>query len=215
MKLYLRLLSYVKPYWPRFVTAIICIILAACGNLFIPWIIKDVIDIVLANKDKVTLNIITVLILLVVMLRGVFFFGQTYLMSYIGQRVVIDIREAVYRHFQCLSLSYFEKRRTGAVMSYITNDVAAVQSAIVTTVVEMITETMVLIGSIAAMFYIHWELSLLTFITIPPIAAVINIFGNKLKNAGRVIQERAADITSILQETLSSVRIIKSFVREE
>jgi subfamily B ATP-binding cassette protein MsbA len=215
MKQYLRLLAYVKPYWPRFALAVVCIILAACGNLFIPWIIKDVIDNVLANKDKAMLNIITFLILAVVMLRGLFFYGQTYLMSYIGQRVVIDIREAVYRHFQRLSLSYFEKRQTGAVMSHITNDVGAVQSAIVESVVEMVTEAMVLIGSIAAMLYIHWKLSLLTFITMPLIATAINIFGFKLKKAGGVIQERAANITAILQETLSSVRVIKSFVREE
>lgn len=215
MKLYLRLLLYVKPYLPRFILAIICIILASCGNLVIPWIIKDVIDSVLANKDKAMLNIITASILVVIFLRGIFFYGQTYLMSYIGQRVVIDIRGAVYRHFQRLSLAYFEKRRTGAVMSYITNDVGAVQGAIVGTVVEMTTEAMVLIGSIAAMIYIHWKLSLLTFITMPLVAHAINIFGKKLKNASSVIQERAADITAILQETLSSMRIIKSFVREE
>ncbi|KAI4453066.1 atp-binding cassette sub-family b [Holotrichia oblita] len=136
-------------------------------------------------------------------------------MSYIGQRVVIDLRQAVYRHFQSLSLAYFEKRRTGAVMSYITNDVGALQNAMVETVVEMVTETMILIGSIAAMFYIHWKLSLLTFITMPLVAQAINLFGKKLKKASHVIQERAADITSILQETLSAVRIIKSFGREE
>ncbi|MDF2571426.1 MAG: putative multidrug export ATP-binding/permease protein, partial [Sporomusa sp.] len=114
-----------------------------------------------------------------------------------------------------LSLSYYEKRQTGSIMSYITNDVAALQNALVESVIEMVTESAVLIGSMGAMFYIHWKLSLLTFITLPLVAQAISIFGKRLRTASRVTQERAADITSVLQETISSVRVIKSFVRED
>ncbi|HWR44327.1 lipid A export permease/ATP-binding protein MsbA [Sporomusa sp.] len=215
MKLYLRLLSYIRPYMTRFVVAVICILVASAANLFIPWIIQNVIDDVLAAKDMKMLNTIAVGIVVVFLLRGFFFFGQTYLMSYIGQKVVIDIREAVYRHLQRLSLSYYEKRQTGSIMSYITNDVAALQNALVESVIEAVTESAVLIGSMGAMFYIHWKLSLLTFITLPLVAQAISIFGKRLRSASRVMQERAADITSILQETISAVRVIKSFVRED
>lgn len=215
MKLYLRLLRYVKPYMPRFIVAVICILLASAANLVIPWIIQNVIDDVLAAKDMQMLDTIAVGIVVVYLLRGFFFFGQTYLMSYIGQKVVIDIREAVYRHLQRLSLSYYEKRQTGSIMSYITNDVAALQNALVDSVIEAITESAILIGSMAAMFYIHWKLSLLTFITLPLVAQAINIFGKRLRSASRVMQERAADITSVLQETIAAVRVIKSFVRED
>ena len=94
MNTYLRVLVYVRPYIPRLAAALLCIVLAAGGNLAVPWIIKDVIDEVLTNKDMVMLNIIAVGILIIFFLRGIFFFGQTYLMSYVGQRVIIDIREA-------------------------------------------------------------------------------------------------------------------------
>ncbi|MDR7866224.1 MAG: ABC transporter ATP-binding protein [Sporomusaceae bacterium] len=215
MNLYLRLLKYVRPYMFRVVVAVICIIMAAAANLYVPWIIKDVIDDVLTAKDMAMLNIIAGGIIAVFLLRGVFFYGQTYLMAFVGQRVIIDIREALYRHLQRLSLSYFETRRTGAIMSYITNDVAALQSALVESVIEMLTESVVLVGSMAAMFFIHWKLSLLTFITLPLVFQAINVFGKKLRRAGAVMQERAADITSVLQETVLAVRVIKSFVRED
>lgn len=215
MTIYLRLLSYVRPYLPRLVIAIICIIVAASANLYIPWIIKNVIDDVLTTKNMAMLNMISVGIVLVFFVRGIFFYGQTYLMSFIGQKVIIDIREAVYRHLQKLSLSYFDKRQTGTIMSYVTNDVAALQNALIESVVELVTEGMVLVGSLGAMFYIHWKLSLLTLTTLPLVALTINIFGKKLRKAGKVMQERTADITSVLQETISSVRVIKSFARED
>lgn len=215
MKLYLRLLTYIKPYLPRFALAIVCILVASAANLFIPWIIQNVIDDVLAAKDMSKLNAIAIGIVVVFLLRGFFFFGQTYLMSYIGQKIIIDIREAIYRHLQRLSLSYYEKRQTGKIMSYVTNDVASLQNALVESVIELVTESAVLIGSMGAMFYIHWKLSLLTLITLPLVAQAISIFGKRLRSASRVTQERAADITSVLQETISSIRVIKSFVRED
>lgn len=215
MDTYKRLINYVRPYMGRMIAAIVCIILAAGGNLAVPWIIKDVIDQVLINKDMVMLNIIAVGILIIFFLRGIFFFGQTYLMSYIGQRVIIDIREAVYRQLQRLSLGYFDKRQTGAIMSSVTNDVSALQAALVESMVELVTEAMILIGSLGAMFFLHWKLSLLTLITMPLVLQAINTFGKKLRQAGRVLQARTADITAILQETISGIRVIKSFARED
>lgn len=215
MDTYKRLISYVRPYMGRMIAAVVCIVLAAGGNLAVPWIIKDVIDQVLINKDMVMLNIIAAGILLIFFLRGIFFFGQTYLMSYIGQRVIIDIREAVYRQLQRLSLGYFDKRQTGAIMSSVTNDVSALQAALVESMVELVTEAMILVGSLGAMFFLHWKLSLLTLITMPLVLHAINTFGKKLRQAGRVLQARAADITAILQETISGIRVIKSFARED
>lgn len=215
MNTYKRLMSYVRPYLPRLLLAVLCIIAAASANLYVPWVIKEVIDKVLADKDIMMLNTIALGIVVVYLLRGVFFYGQTYLMSYIGQRVIIDIRQAVYRHLQRLSLAYYEKRQTGTIMSYITNDVAALQGALVDSIIELVTELSILIGSVVMMFYLHWKLSLLTLVTTPLVAYAMSIFGKKLRATSTVMQERAADITSVLQETISAVRVVKSFVREE
>lgn len=215
MNTYTRLMIYIKPYKLRLIAALICMVLAAGANLVVPWIIKDVIDKVFTNKDMVMLNIITVGILVTFFLRGIFFYSQTYLMSYIGQRVIIDIREAVYRQLQRLSLSYFDKRQTGTIMSTVTNDVAALQTALVESLVEMVTEAMILIGSLASMFFLHWKLTILTLLTMPLVLQAINVFGRKLRSAGRILQERTADITAVLQETIAGIRVVKSFAREE
>lgn len=212
---YRRLISYIKPYMPRLMAAVVCIVLAAAANLYVPWIMKDVIDKVLAQKDMLLLNGIALGIVVVFFFRGLFFYGQTYLVSYIAQRVIIDIREELYRHLQRLSLSYYEKRKTGTIMSYITNDVAALQTALIDSLIEMVTEGAILIGSLGTMFFLHWKLSLLTLVTMPVIAQAMKIFGRKLKASGTVMQEKVADITSVLQESISSVRVIKSFVRED
>ncbi|BAL84302.1 putative lipid A export ATP-binding/permease protein MsbA [Selenomonas ruminantium subsp. lactilytica TAM6421] len=215
MKNYKRLLQYIRPYLKRLVLAIVCIVVAAACNLYLPWIIKDMVDKVLADKDMMMLYFICVSIVVVFLIRGVFYYGQSYLVSYIGQKVVIDVREVMFRKFQRMPMAYFDKHQTGETMSYITNDVAAIQSALVDQLIEMVTEGSILIGSIAMMLYLDWKLSLLTLVVIPLVGQAMKIFGRKLKRNGTVIQERVADITSLLQESISSIRVVKSFVRED
>ena len=215
MKNYKRLLQYIRPYLKRLALAIVCIVVAAACNLYLPWIIKDMVDKVLAEKDMVMLYVICVSIVVVFLIRGIFYYGQSYLVSYIGQKVVIDVREVMFRKFQRMPMAYFDKHQTGETMSYITNDVGAIQSALVDQLIEMVTEGSILIGSIAMMLYLDWKLSLLTLVVIPLVGQAMKIFGRKLKRNGTVIQERAADITSLLQESISSIRVVKSFVRED
>ena len=214
MKNYMRLLAYIKPYTRRLALAVVCIIMAAAANLYLPWIIKDMIDDVLMSKDMVMLNLIATGILVVMFTRGVFYYGQSYLVSYVGQRVIIDVRSVLFRKFQRMPLSYYDKQQTGTVMSYITNDVAVMQSAIVDNLIELVTEGSILIGSLAMMIYLDWKLSLLTLMTIPLVGFAMKIFGRKLKRSSTVIQERVAEITSLLQESISAIRVVKSFVRE-
>ncbi|MBR3458224.1 MAG: ABC transporter ATP-binding protein, partial [Selenomonadaceae bacterium] len=126
MKNYRRLLRYIYPYKKRLVLAIFCIVMAAGANLYLPWIIKDMIDEVLIEKNMLLLNIISVSIVGVFLLRGLFYYGQSYLVSYIGQKVVIDVREVMFRKFQRMPMAYFDKHQTGETMSYITNDVSAI-----------------------------------------------------------------------------------------
>lgn len=215
MKNYRRLLQYMRPYLKELIMAVICIVIAAGCNLYLPWIIKDMIDKVLTNKDMMMLNMICVGIVVVFLIRGIFFFGQSYLVSYIGQKVIIDVREVMFRKFQRMPMAYFDRHQTGETMSFITNDVAAIQSALVDQLIEMVTEGSILIGSIIMMLYLDWKLTLLTLVVIPVVGQAMKIFGRKIKRNGTVIQERMADITSLLQESISSIRVVKSFVREK
>ena len=215
MKNYRRLLMYMRPYLGRLGLAVFCIIMASSANLYLPWIIKDMIDKVLTGGNMGTLNLIAISIVIVFAFRGFFYYWQSYLVSYIGQRVVADVREVMFRKFQRMPMAYFDKHQTGETMSYVTNDVAAVQSALVDNLIDLVTESAILIGSIALMLYINWKMTLVTLITVPMVGYAMKIFGRKIKRSGTLIQEKMADITSLLQESISSIRIVKSFVREE
>lgn len=214
MNLYFRALKYIKPYWKRGLAAGICTIIAAGGTAYLPFVIKDMVDQVLSEKNTTMLNWIVLSIVVVFVIRGIAYYGQSYLMNYVGQRVIIDIRKAVFEKLQRLSMSFYDKHKTGTIMSYVTNDVSALQSAMVENVVEMITETVILVASIVMMIYLDWKLFLVTFATFPVVLFFIDSFGKRIRKSGSRIQEAAADITSVLQEVASSPRVIKSFVRE-
>ena len=215
MKSYLRLLAYIKPYKRRLLEAFVCIVVAAAANLYLPWVIKDMIDKVLAARDMDMLNLICVGIVVIFFIRGIFYYGQGYLVSYIGQRVIVDVRDVLFRKLQRLPIAFFDQKQTGEIMSYISNDVAALQSALVERMVEMLTESAIFVGSLVMMVLLDWKLSILTLITVPLVGLAMDIFGRKVRSAGAVIQERMSDITALMQESISSERVVKSFVREE
>jgi subfamily B ATP-binding cassette protein MsbA len=189
--------------------------LAAGGNLYLPWIFRDMIDKVLNAKDYYMLNMISASIVVIFLLRGIFLYGQNYLMSFVGQHVIIDIRSEVFRKLQRLSMSFYDKNKTGTIMSYVTNDVNALQGAMVDNTIELVTEGIILIGSVCAMVYLDWKLTLFTILTFPVVLYFMNFFGKKIRRSGGQIQAATADITSVLQESVSSARVVKSFVREQ
>ena len=215
MKQYLRLLEHLRPYKFRLFVAAICTALASAGTVVLPWIIKDLVDQVLSEKDAEKLTYIALSVVVIFLFRGFFFYGQSYLISYVGQRVVIDIRREVFKKIQRLSMAFYDKNKTGTIMSYVTNDVNALQTGLVDNIVEMITEGVILVASIVAMIYLDWKLFLFSLCTFPVVIMFIDFFGKKIRASGGKIQGATADLTSVLQEVVSSARVIKSFVREE
>lgn len=214
MNLYLRILKFIRPYLGRLIAAGFCTVMTAAANLYVPWIVRDVIDKVFQNKDSDLLNLISLGIVVIFFARGIFYYGQSYLMNYVGESIVIDVRGIVYRKLMTLSTHFFDTNKLGTIMSYVTSDVAALQGAMVANSIEIITETSVLIGSVGAMVYLDWKLTLFTFCTFPVVLFFMDFFGKKIRKSGHRIQQATADITSILQETLAATRVVKSFVRE-
>lgn len=144
---YRRLLGFLWPYWKILLIAVVCMIIVSGSNLIVPWIIKDIVDEVLAEKNIQMLYWVIAAILVIFLIRGVTTFGNRYLMGYIGQRVVTDLRKRLFAHLQRLSISYYDKRRTGEIMSNLTNDISALQSAIVDNFVSLVQELAIFIGS--------------------------------------------------------------------
>ena len=214
MKQYLRLLQYLKPYRLRIAEAVVCMIFTAAANLYMPWIIKDMIDKVLAEKDMATLNMICIGVIVIFFARGFFYYGQSYLISHVGQRIVLDIRNALFSKFQRLPIAYFDRHQTGEVMSYITNDVATVQNALVDKLIDIVTEGAIFIGSLVMMFMLDWRLSLMTLVTVPLVGVSMKVFGRMIRRSGAEIQSRLSDFTAMMQESLSAERVVKAFGRE-
>lgn len=213
---YFKLLRYVRPYLKALCLGIVCIILASGSQLVLPWIIKDVIDDVLVRKDMHTLNMISLGVLAIFVVRGIMVYGQSYLLEYVAQKVVCDLRVKMFdRILRLRGLAYFEKTRTGSVMSHFTNDIGALQNAIVNQGMEFVREFFVLVASIVLMFTINWQLTLILFITVPVIGVAVQKVGAKIKNAGRRVLNQMALFTGILQETLAGIRVVKSFARED
>ena len=171
------------------------------------------IDKVLEDKDLTMLYLIILSIIVVFFIRGSTTFAHRYLMGYIGQSVIRDLRNKLYEHLQKLPIAYFDKRRTGEIMSNLTNDIGALQTAMTTDFIMLVQEGAIFIGSFAAMIYLQWKLTILCLIIVPLVSVTIKFFGRKLHSSGRSVQERLADVTAMLQETISGVRIIRSFNR--
>lgn len=116
-KLYTRLLQYVRPYWKRMALAVTSAILLAAANTSIAWVVKEVMDDIFVAKNLKMLTVIPFAIIVIYLLKGVFFYGQFYLMGYVAMRVVTDIRDKIYQHLHTLSLAFFTKTPTGVLIS--------------------------------------------------------------------------------------------------
>jgi len=216
MKPWRRLLVYLRPYWLLFVLVLFLTLAVTLTTLALPWIIgKDLIDsVILGQKNLKLLNLIVLGIIGIVALKGLFSFTQTYLISLISFRVVTELRNRVYEHLQRLSLSFYRKRQTGEIISRVINDVDQLQNALTNTTVNFLTNCLILIGAFGLIFYIHWQLSLFVLIVIPIIAFAANKFGQWIRRFSSSIQTRIANISSILQETIVGVEVVKSFGAE-
>ena len=215
MKIYKNLFKYMRPYLGELIGGLICLILVGIIGLLIPWLFKFLIDDVLIAGNANILNYIAGGAILLYFLKGLFNYGQKYLISGLSQHVVVDMRKQLYNHLQKLSLSFFERQRTGDLMSRITNDVNVIQNSLINGLSNLVLQPIMIVGIVGFLLYIDWKLALVSFIIIPIITYAINKFGFKMKSISTKIQNEMSSVTNILQETLSAVRIVKAFNNEE
>ncbi|NLV81639.1 MAG: ABC transporter ATP-binding protein [Synergistaceae bacterium] len=212
---YVRLLKYCAPYKKRLILALLAMVVSALFGIAPPWLIKNVVDDVLIRKQMNILNLIAIGVVVLYMFKAVFGYAHMYLMTWVGQKVVIDIRLELYDHTQRLSLATLYSRRSGEFLSRITNDVATLQNILASVVVDFVVQGSTFIGIICFLFFINWKLTVATFTIIPLAVIVIDSASSKLRKVGTTIQERLAMVAAIAQEAVSSIRIVRSFATEE
>ena len=215
VKLYKRLLQYVKPYRMRLILAMICMVFFGLCEGGGAWLVKPALDTVFVDKDVRMLSYIAAAIVVLFVIRGVFYYGQAYLMGYVGQRIVADLREKLYHHLQYLSLSFFTKTPTGVLISRLTNDIGLIQGAVSNAITSVLRDSFTIIILTGVVFYRDWKLACIAFTVLPLAAIPIVKFGQKLRKFSIRGQVRMGSITSLLQETISGNRIVKAFTMED
>ncbi len=166
------------------------------------------------NKTEALFKI-CVIVLFAFLGKNIFGYMQAYFLAHAEQGTMKDIRDAAYQHLHELPMSYFKQERVGNLISRITNDVNIVQSSISTTFLNLIREPLTIIVFLAIALSISWKLTLLAFITLPFSALIIGWIGVRLRKYSSIVQAKMADITSVLQETISGVKIVKAFGMEK
>ncbi len=209
-----RILGYFRPYlWYLWVGIFFSFVQAVC-TIYPAWIMKSVINDVLVQRDLQMLHYIAWTLVVVMGVKGIANFIQTYLMTWVAQDILRVMRSACFERLNQLSLSFFEKQRTGQLMSRITSDVLVLQH-LLSSSTGLVGDLIAFIGFCLYIFYLHWKLAFISIIIIPIIGALINKFSRKMKKIGTRMQSRIGDIATVLQEVITGVKVVKSFTLEE
>jgi len=216
MNIQYRLIRYLRSYVKILILAVVCAIFVTLCTLAIPWFLgKGLIDKVIVERNLFLLNLVALGIIAAVAIKGVFYYLQTYLASFIGYKVVTDMRNQIFQHLQKLSLSFYKKRRTGEIMSRAVNDANLLQDALVNNIMRLALNLLLISGILVFIFYIDWHLSLFVLVVFPFLIFVVRRFGSQIKDFSSLVQMKIADISSILQEVIGGIEVIKSFTMEE
>jgi len=215
MDTFKRLLKLARPYSVRFALAILCMIIAGGLQSSLPLISKPAIDEIFVSKNITALKWIPFAIVGIFLLKGLCTYAQNILMSFIGLRIVTNMRNKLYDQIQKQSLSFFTQHPTGLLMSRITNDVGSIQTASSDAVTSIIKDTFALIGLVCVIFYTDWQLAFIAMIVFPVTIYPISRFGKKMRKVTTSQQITMGTLSSLLQETISGTRIVKAFGMEK
>ena len=215
MDLYKHMITMIRPHWRRMLLAMLCMsVVAGCTSIS-AYLIKPVLDDIFINKKVEMLKMLPLLILFIFLMKGLCSWWNTYLMSYVGNKITIDLRQRLYSHIQDLSLSYFDKTQTGILMSHITNDVSVIQSALTNSVTSLLRDSLSIVGLAAVIIYRDWQLAVIAMIVLPFAFYPIVEFGRRLRHISTQTLQSLGQINVILHETISGNRIVKAFGMED
>jgi len=238
MSLYRRLLDLIKPYWGKLLLAMICMLFVSFLTAAQAFLFKPVIDGIFLKKEGIPpfiqnmivqlhldgfflkkdlemLRLLPFVIILLFSLKGIFNYGQSYLMNFVGLRIIADLREKLYNHLQTLSLSFFTRMPTGILISRITNDVNLIQGSVSSTITGLLKDAFTIIFLVGVVFYRDWKLAIIAFIIFPLAIIPIKEFGKRMRKFARKGQQRIGLLTTLLHETITGNRIVKAFNMED
>jgi ATP-binding cassette subfamily B protein len=228
----LNFAGLLRPHAGMLGVALLAVVGEGVTGLLEPWPLKIVFDSVSGSKPlpawlvrfvpfaggpnkMATLELAALAVVVIALLDAAFSYVEKYSTTSVGQWVMHDLRKIVYNHVQHLSLAYHTQKRTGDLISRITNDVDAVQSFIVGNLLGLVVDVLTLAGMAGVMFYLNWRFTLIALSVAPALFAVTYFFTRKSKEASRDVRQKEGEIASLLQEVLSAIGVVKAFARED
>lgn len=209
-----RLLGYLRPYRRAMTIAIVALMFGSLLGLVFPWIMQNLVNSVFALQKRDELDRITALLIFTFLLRGIFYYFQIYWLSFIGERIVVDIRRQVYARLHEFSLRFFADQRVGELISRLSSDVTLVRAALTNNVAQVLGQAVTFIGSLVLMLVLNWRLTLFILALAPLVVIIGALFGFRLSRLSAEVQDQLASSTALAEEALSNVRIVKAFNRE-
>jgi len=214
--MYIRLLSYLKPYiWPYFILAMLCMVAFGATDGVLPFLVQRIIDDVFTRKDEATLSYLPGVIVAIFAFRGLMNFGQSYFNDYVGLRIINDVRNALNRHFQALSVSFFYRHPTGTLLARVNSDVHLLRFAITDALASFMKDAVSLSALMVVAFMKDWFLASMAFVVFPASVLPIIRLSRKIKRFTRRGQIRTGTLTALLQESIQGNRIVKAFGMEK
>jgi ABC-type multidrug transport system fused ATPase/permease subunit len=210
-----RLAAFARPYRLQAVATMVAMVAMVAAGLVGPYLLRVAIDQGIAKDDIGTLVLIACLYLAAVSLQALFNGAQTYGVNWVGERVVRDLRDRLFRHLTSLDLSYYTRQRAGWIISRLTNDIEALEQLLVEGMTQLVTNTLTLVGATVLLFVMEWRLALVTMTVLPPLVLATTVFRVQATKGYRRVRNAVGDVTATLQESLSGMRVVQAFGREE
>ena len=209
-----QLVALLRPYRGRVVLMLLALTIATAASLAPPYLAGRAIDDGIRDQDTGALTVVVIAFLVAAVLNWAATYAQTYLVSWVGQRALADLRTRVFSHLQSLSIGFYSRNKTGVLISRLTNDVQALDHLISDGVVTLFSASLTLVGTAGILIFLDSELALVTFTVFPVLAVGSLLFRIASSDAYRLTREKIATVTAYLQETISGVRIVRAFGQE-
>jgi len=214
-ELFNRLLRTIKPFWPRLAIAMVAMTAVAGLSAAQAYMVKPLLDEIFVNKDARLLNLLPLALLGIFFVKGIFYYTYFYLLEFVGQTIIRNIRQQIFAHLNVLSLRFFSKTPTGELISRIISDVHLMQGAVSTALVGILRDFFQVVGLLGVIFYQDWRLAAFSFVFLPLALFPIVHFGRKFRRVSTDCQESLARVSSSLHETITGQRIVKAFCTEK
>jgi len=215
VRLYFRLLGYVKPYWQRFVLSILAMIVVAATETGLPALVKPLLDGTFVHRDAEMMRWVPVAIVGLFFVRGAASFVSGYMIQWVAQKLVADLRNAMFGALVRLPTAHYDAATTGATLSKFTYNVTQVTGAATNAVNVIVKDSLAVVGLLAWMLWLNWQLTLLALVIGPPLVWITRFFSDRLRKMSRAEQAALGDLNHVLEESIGCHRVVKVFGGQE